>query len=194
MSIVLRTHCQPYLDDVGLDYLHVEVCERHKMLTVVGECGEHFVSIPGIRVSRMAPPEKEIGLATELFEAFLIKHAAQFHEYARTKKEADGCHVPTIVPDLLYSEVKKDTYGDQYTLTFNLWTNPDYKYTVRSNGTVQMPSASVNILEFPEKDISRRITKAEKVAISKWLSACQRYVELNDKKSKLLSDISSCAI
>ncbi len=194
MSLILRNSCQTYLDNVGLENFHVEVEPSTKTLMIVGECGEQFVSIPGIRVSRLAPSMNEVNLATELFEAFLVRHAAKFHEYLKIKKEIDKCQIPTDIPGLLECKVERSNYRKVYHLTFRLSSNPTYVCKVSSTGKVDMPAISVFIPDTSIDDISRTVTKTEKTAILKWLSACEKHTLLAAQQEKLLQDISTCSI
>ncbi|MEE8599407.1 MAG: hypothetical protein V3S69_07905, partial [Dehalococcoidales bacterium] len=101
MSLFLRQACQPLLDGVGLPNYHIQVDEVSKCLQVVGECGDVLTSITGIRLSRMAPADKEIALAIDLFDNFLAKHADTFKGFIAVKARADKASIPKEIEGLV---------------------------------------------------------------------------------------------
>jgi hypothetical protein len=86
MSLIVREKCQQMLDAVGLDNLHASL-DQSRCLTIALECGQPVVTITGIQFSRKEPSMKEIEYASELFNAFLLKHTAVLREYV-SKRQA----------------------------------------------------------------------------------------------------------
>lgn len=191
---MLRKKCQSLLDDVGLDNYHIQINEAHKILEIVGECGQSFVSIHGIRLSRMAPNDKEIELALELFEAFLVKHTATFKEYIKAKHAANLCHIPKEVEGLTGCSIYRNAYQDTYTLTFKTPNNDSRNISIGSNGQVSFTAFSMDLNECPASDIFECPSEEEIALALKWLEDCNEYQELTDKAESLKNKLSSCEI
>ena len=58
MSILIRQKCQGYLDDLGLNFIHVAV--QNKTLTLVGECGAPVLTVSGIKFDTNVPKKSEL--------------------------------------------------------------------------------------------------------------------------------------
>lgn len=196
MSLQLRKECQTLLDGVGLENYHVDIDERTKKLQIVGECGQPFVSISGIRLSRMAPPSKEISLAVELFEAFLVKHTALFKEFTAAKKIADSCSVPLKIKAIKNSRIEKNKYNTYYELNFFMSEDDERLVNVNSKGAVIINKKDININDKPDdlKKVKASLTDKETNAIRSWVTACNLYNEAIEKRDKLKSKLSSCEI
>jgi len=194
MSLFLRKACQDNLDGVGLENYHIQVDENTKCLQIVGECGDVLVSITGIRLSRMAPADKEIELALELFDDFLAKHAGTFKEFIAAKIRADKASIPKIVPGLMNCTVDKGMYQEFHQLTFDMSADPNREVTVRSNGYFSMPSLQIDMVKFPDADIQLSITATERKAVRNWVNACTEFNKAINIKTELLTKLSACEI
>ena len=199
MSLFLRKACQENLDGVGLQNYHIQVDEVTKCLQIVGECGDVFVSITGIRLSRMAPADKEIALAIDLFDDFLAKHTGTFKGFLDAKVRADASKIPLKVPGLLEAEVVQQKWQDYWTLTFKMKSCPktntcSYSVEVQSNGTVKLPSFQFDLVDNPTEDIQPALSATEANAVRKWVRACNEYNEATAEKTRLLAVLSSCEI
>ena len=99
MSLMLRQACQPLLDELGLDMLHVGI-DGDKSLSIVGSCGKPLLSLSGIRFGSFKPSNKEVEYAIHLFNEFLRKEGAKLSVYVVAKQRStaddviplpDGC-------------------------------------------------------------------------------------------------------
>lgn len=194
MSLFLRKACQEHLDGVGLQAYHIQVDEPSKCLEIVGECGDTLVAIAGIRLSRMAPGDKEIVLAIELFDDFLAKHTGTFKEFITAKIRADRSKIPVVVPGLLNCKVIKQPYQEYWSLTFDLKSLPTTQVAVRSNGYLNIPAFTTNMVTDPSDDIQHCISAVERKAIKSWIKACTEFHSATTEKTRLLTVLSSCEI
>lgn len=194
MSLLLRKQCQSMLDGVGLQNYHTQIDPESKMLQIVGECGQDFVSIAGIRLSRMAPNDKEIALAIELFEAFLVKHTGTFKGFIAAKTAADNTCIPQSVDALMGSRVTKQTYKEYHELKFTMSGIAGSEIIVKSTGEVSIPQIKVDLQFDDEKIMTSALTEAEAQAIVLWVSACTEYTIATNEKNALRNKLSSCEI
>lgn len=91
MSLVLRQLTQEMLDKNGLSMLHAEVSD-YKKLTLVGECGQPFLTANGIRFSKKIPSVREVEYAAQLLEKYVNKNKKKIQqaiEARRRRKEAE---------------------------------------------------------------------------------------------------------
>lgn len=194
MSLFLRKACQENLDGVGLQNYHIQVDEGTKCLQIVGECGDVFVSITGIRLSRMAPADKEIDLAIELFDDFLAKHTGTFKAFLDAKIRADKSKIPLEVKGLLDAEVTKPNWQDYWNLKFSMKAAPDQTIEVQSNGSVKIPQFQFDMVDDPKVNIQPVLTPREVLSVQKWILACTEYHEATKEKTRLLEVLSTCEI
>lgn len=194
MSLFLRKACQEHLDGVGLQNYHIQVDDASKCLLIVGECGDTLVSIAGIRLSRMAPGDKEIELAIDLFDDFLAKHTGTFKEFIAAKIRADRAQIPLTPPNLMDAKVVDTSYQNYWQLTFDLKSLPSTRVTVRSNGYVHVPGMTFDLVLDPSDSIQHCISTAERRSIESWMKACTEYHEATTQKERLLEALSSCEI
>jgi hypothetical protein len=194
MSLFLRKACQDHLDGVDLQNYHIQVDDSTKCLQIVGECGDVLVSITGIRLSRMAPGDKEIALAIELFDDFLAKHAGTFKSFIEAKIRADKAAIPTRVPGLLNANVAKPNYQGYWALTFQLGANSDVTVSVRSDGKVSIPSYTVEVLSNPEQSLQCSFSVKEENAVRSWIVSCAEFNTATSDKETLLTMLSACEI
>lgn len=194
MSLFLRKACQENLDNVGLENYHIQVDEGSKCLQIVGECGDVFVSITGIRLSRMAPAEKEIELAIDLFDAFLAKHAGTFKSFLDAKTRADKAEIPTEVPGLLNVDVSHQKWQNYWTLNFDMKNAPETTVDVHSDGVLKIPMFQFDLVEDPTVDIQPALAAIEANAVRKWIRSCTEFNDATAEKERLLAVLSSCEI
>lgn len=110
MSLVLRDMCREHLEKFGLGMLHARV-NSNKNLELVGECGQPFCSISGIRFSTKNPSVREMNICSRLFEGFLEKNIEQIEKVAKLKKKAKNI----TLPERMYPKYnKKDTEVGAY--------------------------------------------------------------------------------
>lgn len=193
MSLFLRQACQNNLDGVGLSNYHIQVDEATKCLQVVGECGDILTSITGIRLSRMAPADKEIALAVQLFDDFLAKHAATFKGFIKAKIRADKANIPAEVDGLLNCTVEKQQYQEYWVLKFDLESLPETTILVRSTGYVNIPAMSFEMIDNKDS-IQYSISNREKTIVTHWVKACAEFNTATKLKTRLLEKLSSCEI
>lgn len=194
MSLFLRKACQKNLDGVGLQNYHIQVDDTSKCLLIVGECGDVLVSIAGIRLSRMAPGDKEIELAIELFDDFLAKHAGTFKEFIAVKIRADKSKIPFVVPGLLDCVVQKIGYKNYWQLSFCMKSEPSVSVNVKSDGSFFINSFSTNLVTDPDDNIQLSLSSTESNAVRKWIKSCNEYHIATEEKTKLLEILSTCEI
>ena len=194
MSLMLRKQCQSLLDSVSLSNYHVQIDETTKMLQIVGECGQSFVSISGIRLSRMAPNNEEIKLALELFDAFLVKHAGAFKKLVKVKAAAAACKIPTKVASLKKAYVEKQKYNSDWVLEFEMSSRPGKKVKVKSNGEMDIPAMSLFVQNSNKEIMQATLTDKEVVAVTSWVSDCLEYNTATAAEEELLEKLSSCEI
>jgi hypothetical protein len=196
MSLFLRKKCQEKLDEVGLENYHVQVDETSKCLMIVGECGQIMTTIVGIRLSRMAPNEKEIDLALELLDDFLTKHADNFREFLKVKARAEQAKVPQAedLPDLQNVSISKQTYHEYWELNFEPLYAPA-EVTVRSTGKITLHQVSLEADDPEEFDkMGNGLTLAEMNSVRYWLDQCSGYQKAIEEKKHVLSILSSCEV
>lgn len=130
MSLLLRKACQPTLDDASLGSFHVRVDENTKTMTIVGECGQPFVSISGIKFARTSPSAAEMPLAVDLLEIFLVKHKGDFDRYVIELAKYNKIKKVKMKTDKY--DIDTHGYGEKmaYTIKFDsgafqVWINED---------------------------------------------------------------------
>jgi len=84
MSLILREKCQPLLDDVGLDLLHVGITQKY--FTIVGGCGKTLVTLGGIQFGSNNPTKRELDYAVDLFREFLRLNTKKLTDYVATSQ------------------------------------------------------------------------------------------------------------
>jgi len=200
MSLFLRIACQERLDAVGLANYHVQIDESSKMLQIVGECGQTLTNITGIRMSRMAPPMREIDLAVDLFDSFLAKHAATFKEFIAAKTKADQVKIPDTFKALQQAELSQDYYKN-WSLKFVpkayiLNSKVSQKSSVSDKGVLALSPPDVNVLTHPEKaaQLLQGLSAQEFKEIQSWVDAVQVYTKALERKEALLKTLNSCEI
>jgi len=110
MSLLLRNACQDTLDNAQLSNFHIRVNEYSKAMTIVGECGQPFVSISGIKFARVVPSNAELPLAVELLDAFLMKHKPDFDLYVQELAKFKS--LPVVEMELNESSLDFIGYND----------------------------------------------------------------------------------
>jgi len=200
MSLFLRIACQERLDAVGLANYHVQIDESSKVLQIVGECGQTLTNITGIRMSRMAPPMREIDLAVDLFDSFLAKHTGTFKEFIAAKAKADQVKIPDKFKALQQTELYQD-YSKNWSLKFvpkaYIFKNEkSYTSQVSDEGRLKLSPPDVNVLKNPEKaaQLIQGLTAEEFKEIQSWVDAVQVYTKALARKEELLKTLNSCEI
>lgn len=193
MSLFLRKECQTLLDNVGLNNYHIQINENYKYLEIVGECGQSLCVINGIRLSRMAPAPAEIKLALELFEAFLVKHAATFKEFTKIKAEVDVIKIPQTIPEIPKINILQSNYDKSWQVQFDMENWPKQEVFIYSTGQISIDFNEH--IKNPQTDpLQATFTEQETIGVRNWLLACKKYNELSKKKENLLETLNSCEI
>ena len=199
MSLQLRKQCQAMLDNVGLNNYHVQIADDTKYMQIVGECGQPFVTIQGIRFSKMAPTQLEIDISLELFDAFLVKHTATFKAFIKAKAIADAFTVPEAPVEIFPgARVQKQPYGNrewQLLLpTVSFYHNERNPLVVTVKGKCEFPSVPLNFIESTVKELQPGFTVKEIKAIKAWCQKCSAYVEACNTYKRLSEQLNSCEI
>lgn len=194
MSLFLRKACQELLDNVDMENYHVEVDKDTKCLKIVGECGQLFTVINGIRLSRIAPPMREINLAVELFDAFLIKHASTFHELAETRRIKANLKLPKKVEGLAGCEYHEGKYGNPNSITFYVQKDPERKIQAYSDGDVTFYTRKIKTNKEDPSLLSAALSKKEEQLVHDWIKGQKDFDNIHKREEKLLNKISSCEI
>lgn len=177
MSLLLRKGCQPLLDELDLEFLHVDI--QNKCLCVVGECGQCIVTISGIKFNGTTPKTAEIEFAVELFQSFLTKHKDKLKEAIDAKKAFKLLEIPKI-PEEYKSKYKSD--GE--------FRNKELKYSYYCHDKSMSFEGKIS----PErlKIILQDVTMIES-ADAYWLEL-QAYQEQQKEVHKLISELQNCNI
>ena len=186
MSLILRDQCQELLNNVGLPMFHVEM-SNSKHLQIVSRCGEPLVTISGIKFSKFQLTNKEIEIATKLFQEFLEVNKQKLEDYL-------------VAYDYFYSlpKVEKVTKNFEVDLLHS-WVKPP-TIRVRSNG---LPAIHINMDK--KLGISSGIEWDRDVLISllrstiideayDYLLQFKQYKEEEDKFLKAKAELNSCKI
>lgn len=200
MSLFLRKACQDNLDGVGLANYHIQVDESTKCLQVVGECGDVLVSITGIRLSRMAPADKEIELAVSLFDDFLTKHTATFKEFMAAKARADIAYRPKEedikLSNVSTHDVREYRNGGNtivMVLRFKMYYYESVEVEVKSTGKISIPAIIINEPK-DVKELQPCLTPQESEAVLKWIADCKSFNDAIQQKDACLTILSTCEI
>ena len=86
MSLILRSMCQPVLDNHNLHSFHTGINDHHN-LVVTTECGKPLFTLNGITFSRKSPYKPECVIAKDLLEEFLNKHSTLINNYLDSKAD-----------------------------------------------------------------------------------------------------------
>lgn len=82
--LLLRQACQPLLNELGLNDLHVTI--QDKILTIVGSCGKPLVAIAGIQFSKNSASNAERDFAVGLFANFLAAYGKEIQDFVAAKQ------------------------------------------------------------------------------------------------------------
>lgn len=109
--LLLRQACQPLLNELGLNDLHVTI--QDKILTIVGSCGKPLVAIAGIQFSKNSASNAERDFAVGLFASFLATYGKEIQDFV-TSKQAFLSHpepeLPTGAKNYYLSSSLDDSY------------------------------------------------------------------------------------
>lgn len=182
MSLLLRQACQPYIDDMGLFHLYADISNKpYRNLTLYNECGRAVCTISGISFSRQNPGQKELEYATELFNAFLVKHGALFVKYKQNLQAYKNIPIPLIDPK----------YGAYFTGRNLIYKDNYLKVTLEKDLTISELSC------IPKKTLSFDDVKLDKVLYATMCKVLDEYLKrknIKDSIEEILSEISSCNI
>ena len=190
MSLLLRNACQDVLDDAGLQNFHCSVSERGNFLTIVGECGELFVSITGVQFARTAPSAAEIPLAVDLLESFLMKHKPDFDLYVKELKIFQA--LPVIKRHTDIYSIGISGYSEDKTWYCDIETGP-YEIRIDENQEIDRIKLISRSGEYSLQDLilpNKRAIKAGYDHMIAYLAYLDAEVLVKVLKSKL----SSCEI
>jgi len=190
MSLLLRNACQDVLDDAGLQNFHCSVSERGNYLTIVGECGELFVSITGVQFARTAPNAAEIPLAVDLLEAFLMKHKPDFDLYVKELKKFQA--LPVIERSTDEYMIGTSGYGKDSNWHCNIETGP-YEIRIDEDQEIKYIKLISRSGKYSLQDLilpNKRAIKAGYDHMIAYLAYLDAEVLVKELKAKL----SSCEI
>jgi hypothetical protein len=195
VSLFLRKRCQEKLDNVGLENYHVQVDEPTKCLTIVGECGQLLTTIEGIRLSRMAPNDKEIMLALDLLDDFLTKHTHNFKLFREAKAAADKAKIPqpADLKHIVDATVEKQRYQDYWELKFTP-VGALFDVTVKSNGKVTVSQFSTKISNSDSAKLTNGMSADELRDMVGWVVACEEFTDTTNEKNRVLDILKSCEV
>jgi hypothetical protein len=176
MSILLRKQCQPHLDKIGLDLLHVAV--NNKVLTIEGECGQTLVLINGIQFQTSQPKTKELEYAEELFIKFLHKHKELLVSLIAKKRAFKLLKAPEL------PENYKTSYTD---IVYVPITNTSNTLNFYPNGTVK-PTGPITI------DALISTYETNKLAVNIYFKEKLQYDNVQKEWSELVNQMNSCDI
>jgi len=176
MSILLRKECQPYLDELGLDLLHVAI--QNKTLAIKGECGQTLVSVNGIQFQTNQPKVKEFEYAVELFTKFLHKHKEILIALVTKKRAFKLLKLPELPAN----------YKTSYTGIVHVpILNTSSTLGFYPNGTIK-PSGPINV------DTLLSTYKVNKLAVNNYFREKLEYDNIQKEWSELANQMNSCDI
>lgn len=187
MSILLRKECQPALNSIKLDMLHVDIIS--KILTIVGECGQPILSISGIKFTSMSPKKEEIEYAVELFEKFLSIHVIKLQDLIRAKLAFKLVKEPDIETYGFKAEHNKG-YNKTFASVKLTTAKNTYELDIKNNGIILI-NPSYTIKEFEEflPQVKDACKKAEL-----YFNEVEAYQKITDDIQKKQNLLASCNI
>lgn len=191
--LLLRKECQPLLNAVGLNNLHIEI--QDKCLVLVGECGKPLVSVKGISFSKPTINSVEREYAVELFEQFLTKYEADITAYITDKKAFALIPIPSVGTGFTTS---MDTTGYQtalktfYTVSFKVdlpGQVGSIAVTVSENG-VTFNSA----IPFTEIETLAETLRINVCAADAFIADMKAYTDESNRIATMREKLSACDI
>lgn len=176
MSLIIRKECQPLLDNLGLEDLHVELYS--KVLNICLEDGTPIIVLNGIKVNNTRPTKVEIAYVVELFSNFLETKNGKLKEYHLAYCEFTSTEKPSTQGKYF----NKNKYGSAYTYTIDDITSAVFN---PENNKLQ-----VNCSLEAFSNVSKIVTKAMKeldTILLELNSYKEKQENLKSLKSKVLS-------
>jgi len=191
MSLLLRNACQETLDNAGLANFHIRTNETNNTMTIVGECGQPFVSISGIKFARTAPSAAEIPLAVELLEVFLMKHKHDFDLY--TQELAIYQAIPAVKQETKAFKVQHNGYSDDAYWTCRIRSGC-FKVKILENGIIDDISLNGLNPAFSMSELAKGPSLKHMQEGHKYLKNYLAYIRAEDRVKELKGKLSSCEI
>lgn len=183
MSLILRQHCQPILDQYGLGDYHTRI-NNLKYLSIVGPCGKPLFSISGIEFVRNQPSIKEINFATQLLEEFCLTHKQDIQNCLIDKQVLFSTSVPKIPEKCKWAEKSNCviyTGISDISIYFYLDTK---EFSIHTSGT-----SNINISNF--------IKATNAAAVKKYTKICKEqkaYADIRTKYDTAILKLQTCNI
>lgn len=191
MSLLLRNACQPVLDNAGLQDFHCGVSDTGNYLTILGECGQLFVSISGVQFARTAPSKEEIPLAVDLLDAFLIKHKPDFDMYIAELAKFNA--LPVVEGDTDAFSVGTEGYRNTQKYYCEIETYP-FMIKITEAGDVRLVNLISRKNSYTIQDIDVKVDVKKVKAGYAHMQAYKKYQENKKTINELKSKLSSCEI
>lgn len=179
MSLMLRKDCQPILNKVGLDMLHVGVEDR--TVVVKGVCGKTIVRVNGISFNSKTVTKAEIEYATELFNIFIDNHGKRLMAYVSKAMTSSNIKQPA----------QEDFGGRSGYVNFStIVVISGIQYTITTTKErVTLPSMKIEHM----KELLSNVPKA--IENSKaYYEALDAFNKVTSENRKILQEISKCDI
>ena len=187
--LLLRQACQPLLDRLGLNNLHVTIDQ--KTLTIVGQCGNPLVAISGIKFSRNSASNEERDFATQLFASFLDKHKESILDFVKQKQAFTELPRPELPSDATSYYISSDKNSSQvYFKNYNA-TQSSSTINVYRNGQIQFYSF-VPTIEFLQNNINE-FSEMHKATVA-FLDKLEEYREQEKIINNLQAALAKCDI
>jgi len=179
------------MDNAGLGNFHIRIDKSSNTMTIVGECGQSFVSISGIKFARLAPSAAEIPLAVELLGVFLIKHKPDFDKYIA--ELAAYNKIPKIKAHTDRFDIFSTGYGD--TLYWSCRVRSGcFRVKVLKNGLIDGVSINGSTSKFGIDEFSKGPNIAHLHEAHAYLKAYLKYLAAGKALTELKTKLSSCEI
>lgn len=191
--LLLRKECQPPLNAVGLNNLHIEV--QDKCLVLVGECGKPLVNVKGISFSKPTINSVEREYAVELFEQFLTKYETDITVYISAKKAFSLITIPTLgtgfstsLNSTGYAAALKTYYTASFKVGFP-GQESNIEVTVNENGV-----SFSNAIPFTEIETLAETLRVNVSAANTFLTDMKAYTEESKRIAIMREALSACDI
>ena len=191
MSLLLRNACQETMDNAGLGNFHVRTNENNNTMTIVGECGQPFVSISGIKFARTAPSAAEIPLAVELLEVFLLKHKPDFDAYVR--ESAKYKKLAKVEPHTENFSIESNGYSDNAYWTCRIRSGC-FKVKIREDGMIDKVYLNGSDSKFSMLELSKGPNIEHMLEGHQYLKNYLAYIVAGAQVNELKAKLSSCEI
>ena len=191
MSLLLRNACQQTMDNAGLGNFHVRTNTTDNTMTIVGECGQPFVSISGIKFARLAPSNAEIPLAVELLEIFLIKHKSDFDLYVA--ELAKYAKIPEIKQNTEAFNIDCNGYRENAYWTVRVRSGC-FEVRIREDGIIDAIGLNSSNPKFSMLELSKGPNMEHMLEGHQYLKNYLTYFNAGIKIGKLKAKLSKCEI